>query len=168
MPIQKIGRERDQNEKAAYSLNPVSAFPTEIGPDADADDRRDDHRDTHQHDRVPEHGLQDLDHRSPVVEGRPEIPCEQIADVVEVLLVQRRVEAPGVAQSLQGVRREFTAPEKDSGRIARDQAEHAPHQGHDRKQRDRGLDEAPPNITPKIHLAFVSLCSRARRARVDF
>src|SRR5580704_14559430 len=142
----------DQHEQAAEPLDPMTSLPTEIRSEGYAEQGGDQDGYTHQQHRVPKHGQEHVEDRAAKVERHAEIAGEQIVQVVEILLIERGIETPGLAQCRDCRRRQLAGAAKDSRRVPGYEPEHDPQQGHDGKERNDGLDGTPEYERPDIHV----------------
>jgi hypothetical protein len=131
----------DQHERHQEALEPRAAphRHQDAGRQSDAD--RDDQRAAREVERVGQARHDDGGDRHALHQRLAEVEARELRQVVEILHMQRPVEAERVAQGL-GVLARRALRQHQQGRIAREVLDEE-HQRHRPENGDRGLDQAP-------------------------
>ncbi len=134
-------RTRRQNRRHRHSFDPAAALPGEPGAGQHAEDVGDDQRRKRQDQRVGQHLEQDVEHRPALEERQAELALDKIAEVNEVLLPHRPIEAELLEHRLLLVGVQVLVDEGGERR-ARHQPEHEEQDRRDSQQRQRVVGEA--------------------------
>ena len=138
----ELGRgTRRQHGRHRDPFDPAAALPGEPGAGQHAEDVGDDQRGQRQDQRVGQHLEQDGEHRPALEEGQAELALQKIAEIDEVLLPHRLIEAELLEHRLLLVGVQVLVDERGERR-ARHQPEHEEQDGRDGQQRQRVVGEA--------------------------